>query len=61
MEKEQYCFNCGESLGIYRAYPGELQTCGKMECEREARNQERAEDEEMRERAATDHFNRYRS
>lgn len=39
------CFNCGEELGRYREhYP--LDTCGKPECEREARSAQMQEREE---------------
>jgi hypothetical protein len=30
------CFNCGEELGAYANYD-RLDTCGKRECDREAR------------------------
>jgi hypothetical protein len=36
MAKMRYCFNCGEELGAYADYD-RLDTCGKRECEREAR------------------------
>ena len=36
----RYCFWCGEELGRYRDYD-RLDTCGKQECLREARSQER--------------------
>ena len=34
--KIRHCFNCGEEIGNY-AYYDPLDTCGKLECEREAR------------------------
>jgi len=43
-EKMQYCWYCGEELGIYRSYPGDIETCGKPECEREARHEEMHDD-----------------
>lgn len=42
MNKMQHCFYCGEELGIYDADYRDLQTCGKSECEREARSEEQA-------------------
>jgi hypothetical protein len=56
----QYCFNCGEDLGIFELWPGDLPTCGKRECEREARYAREAEDAEARERAAYDNYDAYR-
>lgn len=38
-DQMQFCFNCGEELG-YFASNEPLQTCGKLPCEREARDQE---------------------
>jgi hypothetical protein len=38
----RYCFNCGEELGCYRDYD-RLDTCGKQECEAEARGAAHAE------------------
>jgi hypothetical protein len=35
--KEQFCWYCGTSLGVYVAHPRDHDTCGKAECEREAR------------------------
>jgi hypothetical protein len=35
--KMRYCFNCGDALGQYVDYDA-LDTCGKNECNREARN-----------------------
>lgn len=36
-EKEQFCFWCGESLGVYAKHYGDLDDCGKKECSRETR------------------------
>ncbi len=33
----RHCFNCGEPMGRYRDYD-QLDTCGKSECDREARD-----------------------
>jgi hypothetical protein len=40
MAKKQmrHCFNCGEELGVY-ANHDPLDTCGREECNRKARNQ----------------------
>lgn len=43
--KMRHCFNCGEELGV-SADHDPLDTCGKKECEREARDQMQAEREE---------------
>lgn len=58
-KKLQHCFNCGEELGVYDAYPGDLQTCGKTECEREARSAEQGERDDRADRASQDDFQRY--
>ncbi len=47
--KMRHCFNCGEELGVFAAVDyDELDTCGKRECEREARLAARDEFEEKR-------------
>ena len=33
----QYCYNCGAELGVY-PFADRYDTCGKLECDREARN-----------------------
>lgn len=48
--KMQYCFNCGEELGVYVAYYGDLQNCGKSECMRAERDAYQAEREEAHQR-----------
>lgn len=56
-EKMQHCFYCGEELGIYYKPYNVLDTCGKQECNREARYEE----EDMAEREArADGYSRYR-
>ncbi len=48
----RHCFYCGAPLGIYVEYD-QLDTCGKQECEREARyfrETERAEAHEQLDR-----------
>ena len=57
--KMQHCFNCGEELGIYAAYYGDLQTCTKKECNDEARDQYRYEQMDRKERAREDNYERY--
>lgn len=39
MEKMQYCFWCGDILGVYDADPRDVDTCGEPVCEREARKE----------------------
>src|SRR5258708_7203900 len=41
----RHCFYCGAELGVY-ANADPLDSCGKPECERAARDEERAEREE---------------
>lgn len=36
-EQMQYCDWCGEELGVYKKYYGDVDTCGKLECQREMR------------------------
>jgi hypothetical protein len=45
-EKMQFCFNCGCELGRYRAYYGDIQSCGEPECSRAEREAHQAEREE---------------
>jgi hypothetical protein len=42
--KMQYCFFCGEEIGVYSDYDP-LDTCGKRECEREAQAEAREQRE----------------
>ena len=53
-ERMQFCFNCGEELGRYRAYYGDIQCCGKPECTREERHQYEAERAEAHDRLDRD-------
>jgi hypothetical protein len=59
-KKMQHCFNCGEELGVYDRFPGDLDTCGKRECEKEARYQQQAERDEAAWNAQQDDYARYR-
>ena len=59
-ERIQHCFNCGADLGVYASWPGDIETCGKAECEREARYQRQAQEADVQERAAMDDYDRYR-
>jgi hypothetical protein len=47
--KMRHCYNCGAEIGVYAGYD-RLDTCGKQECEREARNAQAQEREEAHER-----------
>jgi len=58
--KEQFCFYCGESLGVYYASSRDLDTCGAKECEKQARYSQECEREEMRVDAEMDDYERYR-
>lgn len=60
MEKMQHCFNCGTEIGVYQHFPGDLESCGKLECEREARYQMQIAEFEARERAEVDDYGLYR-
>jgi len=45
--KERFCWNCGASLGVIEGrHYDRRDTCGSRECEREARDEERAERED---------------
>lgn len=35
-ERMQFCWYCGAELGVYAAIPSDRDTCGKIECSREA-------------------------
>ena len=55
--KERHCFYCGESLGFIENRfwcAADLPTCGKRECEREARDAHEAEREEAHEQLDRD-------
>lgn len=49
----RYCFYCGEEIGRYFYYD-KLDTCGKPECEREARWCAQSERDEAHERLDMD-------
>ena len=51
--KMLHCFNCGAELDEY-AYYDRINTCGKQDCEREARDARAAEREEAHERLDRD-------
>lgn len=53
--KERFCWNCGDSMGVIEdKYYDRSDTCGKRECEREARDQARAERDEAHEKLDRD-------
>lgn len=52
--KMQHCAFCGEELGVYAKPIGEQDTCGRRECERDAREQAQAEREEAHEQLDRD-------
>ena len=51
--KMHHCFFCGDEIGVYADYHP-LDTCGKSECEREARHQAEAERDEAHEQLDRD-------
>jgi hypothetical protein len=51
--KMRYCFNCGEELG-FSTWSDPLDTCGKPECDREARDAMQAERDEAHEQLDRD-------
>lgn len=59
-ERMQFCFNCGDELGVYKRYAGdEPECCGKRECMRELRDTRAAEREDRRRRAEDDDYRYY--
>jgi len=54
-----YCGWCGEKLGDGKPFPGDVESCGAKECNRNVREMLQQEDDEARERAADD-YGRYR-
>lgn len=58
MMKMQYCFWCGEELGLVD-YIDPYEHCGKPECAKEARYAALADQDERRCRAEEDDYNRY--
>lgn len=60
MKKQQFCFNCGEPLGVFDAYGDRYLECGAPACAKEARYQQGCDEAEVRERAEEDDYGRYR-
>lgn len=60
MKKKQFCFYCGEDLGVYDSFGSRLETCGKRECEREASYEEQSERDQAAWDAQQDDYARYR-
>ena len=58
-EKEHFCFNCGESLGFYVGYHGDIDACGKPECLRAEREVHQQIQEEAQYAAEQDGYSRY--
>lgn len=49
----RHCFFCGDEIGVYADYDN-LDTCGKLECNRETRHASQAEREEAHEQLDRD-------
>lgn len=58
VKRMQYCAFCGEQLGIFESW-GEPESCGNAECDREIRYMLQSQESERRERAESDHYDRY--
>ena len=58
--KEQFCWYCGTSLGVYDQRLHDRDTCGAAECERERWHQDLCEDADARAEAEADDYERYR-
>ncbi|MDO9527628.1 MAG: hypothetical protein Q7J27_00540 [Syntrophales bacterium] len=58
-KRMQHCHWCGEELGIYDAF-GEIESCGKPECDRSQREAYREREEYIREQAERDNYDQYR-
>jgi len=54
------CFFCGEQIGLMSEFDKLLDTCGCIECEKEARELRRLEDADARAQAEKDNYARYR-
>lgn len=53
--KMRFCWNCGAEMGVIeRKFYDSRDTCGKSECEREARDATRAERDEAHEQLDRD-------
>jgi hypothetical protein len=61
VKKRIHCAYCGDDLGeVYPGYyAGEPESCGKIECNREVSSMIREAQEERRERAEEDNYERY--
>lgn len=60
MKRMQHCFWCGEELGVYETYRGDIEHCHQPECARQARYAMQEQDADARDRAEQDSFERYR-
>ena len=58
LPKERFCPNCGKSMGRPK-YHDRFDTCGAVECEREARDAYLEEQEYRRDEAEADGYSRY--
>ena len=52
--KRQYCAHCDDDMGEWTKFSDRHDTCGKPECERFGRDQDRAERDEAHERLDRD-------
>lgn len=50
----QFCWYCGAELGVYVSTPSDRDTCGKIECSREAYRDAMHEREEAHEQLDRD-------
>jgi hypothetical protein len=57
--RKDYCPNCGKEIGEHTVWSDPYDTCGRAECEREARRMYDAEREERMMRAEEDDYDRY--
>lgn len=60
MKRMQHCFWCGEQLGVYDSYPGDIEHCHNSECARQAQYAMREREADAREQAERDNYDRYR-
>ena len=58
-KRKRCCEFCGEDLGEIEAWPGDMPTCGKPECERYAQDSEREDRDNRMFDAIDDDFGRY--
>jgi len=56
----QHCFWCGEELGMGESRYGDIEACGKRECQRELMAAYREQEMDARARAEEDNYERYR-